>query len=297
MRQQLFAIISFFLVGCAVAELPPVAEGAGQSCPLLREAYAVFDVDLPLSAAAAQRLAFDLDGDPLARPDNAGGRALAAFVGAWADAEAGLYREIGAALESGWLAWLITVDRCADGAGGYVGVGLQRGTFTGSGYRLLAERAPAAGWQRGQSIMASAGRGLVPVSLLMDFAGLAGDVAWSDGDGMTVELEQTTESELEGRIGIGLGEAAPVIAATVMADFYTAKLGEGSSALGQDLDRDGDGRVTPAEVVANPAIAALLAVDVDLMSEDVYAPRQDGVVDRYSFAFGVYATRVDLVTP
>ncbi len=297
----LAALAGLVLGGCAASELSTAAPDGGDApCPLGRTGYAIYEVDLPVGSGPAQRLGFDLDGDPRGQPDNAGGRALTSLVAAWPDAEPALYREIEAALESGWVGWVVVVDSCFNGGGGgYVRVGLQRAELSAAGYRLVDEVAPAIGWRRGDRVVAEGGAGRAPVSLFMDVDGLEPGVGWSRGDGLRVELLHTTPADLEGRIGLGLGDEFGPIARRVLAGFYTARLIDGTSGFAISLDVDRDGVVSPNEIAANPVLANLLADDVDLMAapsgEPVLAPRQDGVLDRYSLGLGIHATEITLL--
>lgn len=257
---------SAILAGCADLpgdEPPPTGECRSDQLRLTQ-------VHLPQSGSEAAGLGFDLDGDRVI--DNQLGSltaALAAIYPAW-DPETWLADR----LADAEVHWLARLDRC-DGEPSWE-ARLARAEDVDADGRpeIVDEGAPA----QGDGAVASGGTGLVPVGYFADGGGMAEDAAWEDAPALSMSARDASDGSVTLTLGLAvpLGDAALAPAAA----FLTAELASGSR-FAAGIDTDDDGIVSVRELRASPAVAVLLAPDVDTDG--------DGTPDAISIGFSATA--------
>jgi len=293
-------------VGCGETELDPnlppeLPALADAPCELTSQTYRIDAIELPATAQAALAVSLDLDGEESGRPDNAAAQVYSLIASQYDGRLEQLEGNIGAALADGRVRWILEVQTCADGDD-YARVGLHRASdLDGDGaLRVLPYGyLPAVGRDDGNRILADEGTAAAPVSTLFDVLGTDETPTWVDGYAFTVVIDRQLDGgAIGGRFGLGLDERAFGVAAVPMAAFYTELLELGDSELALDVDADSNGVITPAEVMADPFMAALGSPDIDLVAPfegtDVYWPLRDGIDDSISFGVGFTAVPVEL---
>jgi hypothetical protein len=261
---------SAILAGCAdlPGDEPPPGECSSQQLRLTQ-------VHLPHSGSEAAGLGFDLDGDRVI--DNQLGSlsaALAAIYPAW-DPEAWLADR----LTESEVHWLARIDRC-DGEASWSARLARAEDADGDGRpEIIEEGAPA----EGDGTVATDGIGLVPVGYFADGGGMADDAAWEDAPSLSI----STRASSDGNVTLTLGLAVPLgdAALAPAAAFLTAELSRGSR-FAQGIDTDDDSIVSVTELRASPAVAVLLAPDIDTDA--------DGTPDAISIGFSATARPVTL---
>lgn len=280
-------------------EVPPAVEEP--LCPLESVGFRIDALTLPLSAAEANQMGFDLDGDELQRPDNALASTFSTLYYTFESAQEIWLDNLQAAFDDGDVHWLIEVQTCADGSdAGYVQIGLHRGSDgDGDGvYEIVdAGLQPAIGDRYAMGLSADSGEALVPASTLVDIRG-GHEPVWVRGDGFAISMRTEPDGSVSGGFGLGLSEEVTVAAAGPLVDFFTWRLEEGTSEFAREIDTNNDGTVSQDELFASTLVASLLAPDVDLMAEYdgelVFWPLQDGVKDRLSMGVEFHAVAVAL---
>lgn len=259
------------LAGCA--DLPTDNEPSPGECSDTQ--LRLTQVHLPRSGGEAAGLGFDLDGD----------RTVDNQLGALTAALAGIYSEWD---PETWLAdrlaqqevhWLARIDSC-EGTPAWSARLARAIDDDGDGrLEIVDEGAPA----QGDGLVAAGGTGLVPVGYFADGGGMAVDPAWEAAPSFSVSARESGGGDVTLTLGMAvpLGDAALAPAAA----FLTAELADGSL-FARGIDTDDDGVVSVTELRASPAVAVLLAPDVDTDG--------DGANDAISIGFSATARTVAL---
>jgi hypothetical protein len=247
---------SIFLCSCVVAWtvagqtgcMPDATVRASDvdACPA--QQYRVSSIEIPTSGFAAIELAFDLDGDGVR--DNWLGLANA-LVHAWSSAF-DLSAHVDARLAGG-LDWRLTIHQCDAGraASAGLGAGGEEAIETARG-----DRAPGAAPLIG-------GTFAIPLGALSDALGTA-DEAWVAAPLAQVRLEAFDAGGASAVVGLAIGaDDLAAIVAPNLAAYFTARLAEEDSDFAAEADTDGDGVVTPDELLASDTARVLLAPDLD----------------------------------
>lgn len=274
--------------------------GAEPACTVERRAYLIDDLRAPETQSQAMALALNVDDDPQGRVDNLLGAVRSGFIsGSGFDLEAPLRETIA----TGQLRWVVTVETCAEDAGGagWARVRLERdGAADPAALPALGERSSDG------RIVARDGAGGVPAAALFLFQPAGDAVPWLPGAGLVVDLTPDGAGGIAGRIGAGLdvrddaflplwATLAEQVTAAVAADpgCPDACASLVTEYAAKTLDRDGDGVVTAEETAGDDYLRALFAPDVDLFDRrdgaDRYAPRTDGEADHISVGVAFHA--------
>lgn len=273
--------------------------------------YVVNSIDLAETAADAQRLGLDLDGDPKCRPDNAMGQiasTVAAHFGGYdLDVEVTLLIEAGAMLH------LIDVEATSldDAAGVRVTIshaddfdGDPSDNFTG--LELFGvDDARGSGSATGRIFpggLLSTTLGTAPMAIT--FPGLD-DAFVLPLVGVRIEAE-IAPGGVVGRMGGAMLEedvqqtVIPLFAEAldrIIARDCPEQDGQRWCPPGSDgeelvrlFDEDGDFTISPDDLRDSELLSSLVAPDVDLFDADgTFAPRTDKVKDALSIGFGFTA--------
>jgi hypothetical protein len=268
--------------------------------------YVVNTTTIPKTAAEANELGLDIDGDDQARPDNNLGQVLSIF-----SSDYDLDAEQQALIDSGAIIHLLELRAASLTTATRVGMTLMHGRDTDGdpSDNLTGNESFAIDTSRGQGTMygcitsgtVDVRRGTIPLAIT--FPGL--------DQPFIVELVGTridarvTATSLDGRIGGGIHEDE-------LDQSVIPALAEG---LNRIVDRDCDGSVCSGtggaivdlfdtnddldisiEELRNSAlVGALLAPDLDLFdSNGNYAPLTDGVEDSLSVGLGFTAVGASL---
>jgi hypothetical protein len=248
----------------------------------------------------------DLDGDPHGEHDYGAAWTLWHLLKEWPSDAGTLAAGLRSSIEDGRLQWVVEVETCARRAGSdadYLRIGTYPGadTNTDEPVELLRQGLlPAVGrWEDvddGARLVARHGIGTTPASAFLDLLQTRNDIAWIDGDALAVDAYLTADGEITGVLGLGLRPEVRDLAAEMLADFYSAKLTQGTSDYAVDLDENSDGVVTPEEFMRDELAAMLLTLDIDLFAVDgeeiVYWPRHDRTKDRFAFGICFHATPI-----
>jgi hypothetical protein len=215
MCRALLIAVTLVVTGCLVDDesesAPTPLEGLEQApCELTDEEFAIVGVDLPRNAQEAERLGFDLDGDPEGRVDNAAG-VLLALLQTHHGAQIDLQERVNRQLRK--LSWHLRVQRCS--ASSHARVILEGPGDTPT--------VPAVGVADGDSIRAAGGIGAVPPALLFDLESGGTPTGWSLGLSFAAELTIDGD-QLDGRIGLGL---LPSEIAREASDAFVAEIAVG----------------------------------------------------------------------
>ncbi|HEU5058016.1 MAG TPA: hypothetical protein VFU21_15905 [Kofleriaceae bacterium] len=269
------------VAGCAMdgeADSPP---------PDYTSSYFRIDrIDLPQDAADAADAALDLDRD--GSPDNMGGNALASLQATIETAGEELPRSVAAGLDGGRVHWIIEIGRDSVVPGRTAAALHAADDSDGDLVYEIADGIALTGDGRDNdgAVRTWGGAGRVPASFLADVQG-DWPVTWVNGIAVGLAVSQPSDEELAGRLGFATrGDFAPVIAGPLAA-FMTERLQAGTLVYAADMDTDGDGVITPEELLASPLTRALLAPDLDLLEDDE-------VADSLSACFHIHATAVSL---
>jgi hypothetical protein len=288
---------------CAAARVPVEVDPAGQ-----RYQYVVDSLDLPENRDEVVALAFDIDGDPQHRVDNALGGIVSLMVQAGADYD--FDAEAKQLIDAGEILHLIEVQTADLASAEGVGVFIAHGVDTDGDLsdNFSGQEAFARDPRRGEGYLSGqifrerlvVELGTAPVAVT--FPGL--------DEPFVLELQQ---ARLEGSISeTGL---SGVIGGAITAEDVDTKLipmfQEGlmrivardcstgacaADSFGDELlwlfDADADGVITTDEIRQSSLSSSLLAPDVDLI--DQYGreiPGCDGVKDGLSVGLGFHAVR------
>jgi len=295
-------------LGCAVAgeETANLPAGAGGF------QYVISALRLPGSAAEADDMGFDLDGDPSSKPDNQLGVILSQlFTSNIAD----MNEEVDALIASGAILHLLELStRSLEGRQSaslsmFVGHDTDSNpddNFSGGETFVLeptdGERLP--GYLNNGVL--EVGPGTLSVKLALP----GGQTPFLIDLVAAHATAEVGPQAIQGRIGGAVTKAdvddrlVPFTheAITRLIDLYcTPKLGQDQpecepGSTGEFfldlLDTNMDGTVTLGELRSHPLIESLLKPDVDLFDADgEYAPGVDGVADSLSLAIGIEAVQ------
>ncbi len=214
------------LAGCA-EEPPPADTVAPLSCDIPRSTiYRVDQLRIPATASEADQIGVDLDGD--GSTDNQIAKIFSVVSLAYADRDvAGAWQaRLDARLDT-WLAVLVQREACPAGD--------ERLTVIG---------------------------GELPLGALSDFSGGA-DEGWAPVDNLRVTIEADVDGVLSGRLAATLPPGYDATMAEAFAPFVQALLDAGDTEWGRQVDIDGDGTITVAEMIDDSLFVTLTHPDVD----------------------------------
>jgi hypothetical protein len=235
--------------------------------------------------------AVDLDHDPYERVDNGLAYAVMQYREYLADYDpTGLEQ----ALWDGDLRWDISIHRCSDRADELIWIDL--GHSSGA--------VPAVGHGDNVSFHAVLGEAEFPVTLLFEWRYQRSEPGWIRARSVQFDLERVGQFELTGRIALALDSAltAAMLLPVAVRRFnevreregcgpaWECPLGSFAREMMLDYDRD-DGVLDPYEVMMMPGMWLVDWADIDLVeggSQEIW-PRQDGVKESGSLAFGITA--------
>jgi hypothetical protein len=229
--------------GCASAGDVRDPDIAG--CPV--RAYRVAAVEVPISAAAAYEVGFDLDGDGVR--DNWLGFAnmlLHAWSPAW-DLAPAIEARLADDVE-----WTLELGNCADG--------------TATAW-LGDPAAPDGEVARGPGAPGSAalagGTFAVPLGALGDVLGGA-PVGWTAAPLAQVRIESLDAGGVRATLGLAITRDDLIDAvAPSLAAYFTERLAVDDSDFAAAADLDADGVITVEELLASATARVLLAPDLD----------------------------------
>ena len=294
------------LCACDVApgaetEPPALAALAQAPCELWIRYYVIDELELPVDVEQAEQLGMDLDGD--GDVDNNAGLVIAQIASEYEGARAQLSSSVEASLTGHKVNWILGLSRCTDNQT-HARVHLYEGADTNrDGVLELAiaidSRVPAVGTLSNQGELdVRDGEGIVPVSALFDVLGVADTVEWSPARGLALSAQLAQVESLAGILAAGLEpEMAVQAAALPLAGFFSTLVGTGRSPLADQLDHDGDGRVSGNEVRTNIVVRLFAMPALALMAKHngqlVYWPGH-GTPDYLGLGLGFHATPVTL---
>jgi hypothetical protein len=210
-----------------------------------------------------------------------------------------LSESIQSALDDERVVWILDVKSCSEGSDPYAAVALHRGQAEGDGYRLIdGDSVAAVGYRNSVGVVAFDGVAPVPVTTFADVLGTH-PTEWLRGNGLAVELAEDDSGAASGRIGVAMQDGYLDMIAVPLAAYFQSRLDAGTSEYAVDLDADGDGEITAAEVMADGFAGAMLAPDLDMMAhyagELVFWPNHDEHPDSLSLGIGFHAVSVSVI--
>jgi hypothetical protein len=186
-------------------------------------------VTLPEAPGGAEAVGLDLNGDGVV--DNAIGNVLGAIVST--NPDIGSISAKASARVAGDVTWELALSQCDDGTQ-HVELGNSGGLDT------------------------------VPLTIVSDPSGTFGPVAWVRADHLVAHVAMADQT-VDGVVGFTLPmpEAGPALVAPFAA-YLSRELAAGTSPIAAELDKDHDGTVTPAELLASDLGTTLLMPDMTL---------------------------------
>lgn len=282
----------------------------------------VFDqIFLPTTATLANQYSFNVDSDPIGRPDNAFGQILSTIV---ASSDLDIQAGMNARIASGDVLDLADVEATSLVAAD----GVHLRTFLGedadvppnpadnfSGTETFVIRADSPTDSDVAGVVTAGHFDLGPGELTIELVGFAGEPLVVPLIGARVAGDITADGIANGKLGGGIPEEKldeviiPSLAEGLQASIDAECAGAppnccppGSS--GETLldlfDENNDCTITLVELQDNSLISSLLAPDVDLLDSNngnVFSPRTDGIKDSLSLGIGFTAVGANFALP
>lgn len=205
--------------------------------------HRIAQVTVPRNNAEARAIGLDVNGD--ATVDNQVGMVSGTVAGLfgtdWSAPSARLASEV---------TWQLGVRRCA---GARFALTVSPGD-PGDAVHLIGE-------DQDGTLVAEGDDGALPVSLLLDPAGTYPEPGWVRGVRAAAQLAEQPGGGWAGKLTLLLpAEVARAAAAPPLAAYLDAHRDELAAAI-EEVDGDGDGRVTAAELEASSVMRSLFAPD------------------------------------
>jgi len=274
------------LVACLSGEGgPPQYEPP--DCPLRSKHYLVEQIDLAQNLSESIDAAFDLDGD--AQPDNTVASILASAtrnLGSALDFEAGANDSVA----DRRALWVVTLSECPDGSHRELSLGRGEDRDDDGRVEVADSGEPATEVVRDRQPLYVHGMGEAPLSIFFDPTATSA-LRWGPVYAVSAE-SSVSASRMQLRLGFGMpGPLAEIVAQA----FLTSAMDDAMVGL---FDVDDDGTVTVEEIEDSSLVQSTFGnPDIDLLidrgGEQVYWPRQDGILESVSFAARLSAVEVE----